>query len=259
MSEPIDQRFMDAESFLMGSGGAPSAFNKNDGVGTERGGVVKSWTMQQQLHPKSNSPESLKPKFWNDGNPMMQLVVTVETTLRDPAIEDDDGTRRFFVKGDMQKALAAELNRQGLKFIERESFLSFKRTSKDPDQGVMSGAWHHSCGYAPPAQQFLATDQPAAQSPAAAVQPAQVAPDATAQAQANLAAAGVAATPVTAPASPAAPVAAVPPTQATPAAVAAQQAISPGLAAKIAHLSEQQKQGILNLAPEQRAAIGFGD
>jgi hypothetical protein len=40
-----------------------------------------------------------EPKFWPSGDPMYQVIVTVQTQERDPSIQDDDGKRRLFIKG----------------------------------------------------------------------------------------------------------------------------------------------------------------
>lgn len=90
---------MSANDFLMSGGGAPSA--KFPTVGTTIGGAITEQpVVQQQRDPKDGSP-----KYWNDGNPMMQLVVTVQTDQRDPGVAEDDGRRRIFVKGQMKTAI----------------------------------------------------------------------------------------------------------------------------------------------------------
>src|SRR5690606_14237250 len=38
-------------------------------------------------------------------NPMMQLVVTLQTGERDPGIVDDDGRRRVYVRGQLKRAV----------------------------------------------------------------------------------------------------------------------------------------------------------
>lgn len=48
-----------------------------------------------------------EPKTWDDGSPQLQAVITLETALRDPEIEGDDGKRNVYIKmwGDQRKAL----------------------------------------------------------------------------------------------------------------------------------------------------------
>jgi hypothetical protein len=92
--------------FLMGGAGAPSA--KFDTVGrTYKGTIVKS-EVRQQIDMDTDEPE-----FWKDGKPKMQAVITIQTDEIDPTIEDDDGQRRLFVKGNMQKAIREAVKAAG--------------------------------------------------------------------------------------------------------------------------------------------------
>lgn len=40
-----------------------------------------------------------KPQFWDDGSPQEQIVVTLNTALRDPSDPQDDGARSVYIKG----------------------------------------------------------------------------------------------------------------------------------------------------------------
>ena len=75
--------------------------------GTEVVGTVVFSEVTQQTEFETG-----KLKFWDDGNPAMQLVVTVQTEERDRA--DDDGMRRIFVKGQMKHALQMACSAAGL-------------------------------------------------------------------------------------------------------------------------------------------------
>lgn len=111
-----------ADDFLMGGGGAPSAKFEAFGV-TVAGRITEKPEVQQQRDAKDN-----KPKYWTDGNPMMQLVVTVQTDLRDPAIRDDDGRRRLFVKGQMKTAIQEAVKAVGGRGLEVGGHLSITYT-----------------------------------------------------------------------------------------------------------------------------------
>lgn len=52
---------------------------------------------------------------WDDGNPKMQALITCETEYVDDEVEDDDGTRTFYVKmwGQQKQALLAALRESG--------------------------------------------------------------------------------------------------------------------------------------------------
>ena len=91
MSTPQQQyQTPSADEFLMGGGGAPTA--KFPTIGTSVGGRITEKPFVQQ----QRDIDSGEPKFWNDGKPMMQLVVTVQTNQSDPSIQDKTAPRRVF-------------------------------------------------------------------------------------------------------------------------------------------------------------------
>lgn len=97
----------DVNDFLL-AGGVPSA--KFDNVGDLVKGTVVASEVTQQVDFATK-----KPKFYDDGNPMMQAVITLQTDQRDPSIEDDDGRRKVYVKGQMTQALRDALRAAGSK------------------------------------------------------------------------------------------------------------------------------------------------
>ncbi len=78
--------------FLTGGAGAKSALLANIGD-TITGTVVSADVIQQ------SDFATKKPKFWDDGGPMMQLRVILATNERDPLDPDDDGERALYLKG----------------------------------------------------------------------------------------------------------------------------------------------------------------
>lgn len=80
----------DPSALLMGSG-SPSA--KFDNIGDAVRGEILAVETKQQTDLDG------KPKFWDDGNPMWQVVVTLQTDERDPEIGDDEGKRNVYLKG----------------------------------------------------------------------------------------------------------------------------------------------------------------
>ena len=80
---------------------------------TVGGRITERPTVEQQRDISTGDK-----KFWSDGNPMMQLVVTVQTNERDPQIDEDDGRRRLFVKGQLQKAIADAVKTVGGRGLE---------------------------------------------------------------------------------------------------------------------------------------------
>ena len=94
--------FPSVEQFL--STGAKSA--KFPTVGSKVSGSVVASELQQQTEFETGLP-----KTFNDGNPMLQLVVTIQTAERED--NNDDGTRRIFAKGQMLAALKAAVKACG--------------------------------------------------------------------------------------------------------------------------------------------------
>jgi hypothetical protein len=94
-----------SKSFLSGGGPKALAFPT---VGTSHTGTIDSDPVESQ----QIDPATQEPKTWKDGNPMMQLVITVATSQSED--EDDDGLRRIFVKGQMRKAFQAALAEAGV-------------------------------------------------------------------------------------------------------------------------------------------------
>lgn len=158
------------EQFLMGGGGPPSAFTKYDPPGTTvTGTITEKPELRQQTDPKDSSL-----KFWDDGKPMMQLIVVIQTTKRDNP--DDDGLRRLYVKGRLQKAVKEAVAKAGASFLEIGGTLSVTFTHEDePKNKVLSGAKNYTAQYTLAAQNFLADEQAPAAPPAppAAPTPAQ--------------------------------------------------------------------------------------
>lgn len=272
------------EQFLMGGGGAPDAFKRIErntpiAVGTTVSGRIISWKMEQQR----DYDDDTKLLFWKNGDPRMQLVITVQTDLREPdRYEDDEGERRFFVKGEMQKALRAALEAAGKRTIERGGTLTIQFTGTGTPKDAKSNPPNlYAAHYQPPeaaeAAAFLAADATSGHAPAlapgqAAAQvmahptpmqvpgqtltlPATVVAQAPQLAQAiptpeqaqALLAAQLGATPLAQPVAPVAPVAA--PVQPAPAAAPAAPP-TPGLDPAVAA-------ALAALTPEQRAAMGL--
>ncbi len=76
------------------AGGTPSFFQREDPIGTSVTGTVESIEAQQQ-----RDMDTQEPKYFDNGQPMMQVVIHIATTLRDATIPGDDGVRAVYVKG----------------------------------------------------------------------------------------------------------------------------------------------------------------
>ncbi|NMM93464.1 hypothetical protein [Bifidobacterium oedipodis] len=76
------------------AGGTPSFFQRDDPIGASVTGTVESIEAQQQ-----RDMDTQEPKYFDNGQPMMQVVIHIATTLRDATIPGDDGVRAVYVKG----------------------------------------------------------------------------------------------------------------------------------------------------------------
>ena len=111
------------------SGGGKTFFTKDDPVGRQVTGVVKSVSVRQVT-----SFETGKPEFWDDGQPKRQAVITLATSERDPADPEDDGSRNVYVKmwGDQRKALS----RAGTPAVGDTLTVKFAALGSPPSRGM---------------------------------------------------------------------------------------------------------------------------
>lgn len=145
-----------ANDFLMNGGGSPSA--KFPVPGTSYSGTIT----EQPVVEQQRDFQTGNPKFWDSGEPMLQLVVTIRTDLRDPAIADDDGKRRLYIKGQLKSAVQDAVRTAGARGLEVGGRLTVTYTH----DGTASRP-----GFTPP-KQFRADYTPAAQAVLAAPEPA---------------------------------------------------------------------------------------
>jgi hypothetical protein len=85
-------------------GGAPAA--KFPEVGT----VVKGRVIGQKMQ-QSRDMATGELKTWDNGAPVYEIVFTLATDERDASIENDDGTRRLFARGQMLRAIGDALRK----------------------------------------------------------------------------------------------------------------------------------------------------
>jgi hypothetical protein len=178
---------IDPNAFLMGGGIASAKFKE---IGdTIKGVIADQPELRQQTDFKTGAP-----KYWNDGKPMMQLIVTLSTDERDPADPEDDGNRRVYIKGKLQQAVAQAVRKAGAKGLEVGGTLQVSYVGNDaPKVRGEDGAKLYTAEYIAAAPQsqaaFLGTSGAAPVAAAPAPQPAmptQAAQPAAAAALANL-------------------------------------------------------------------------
>lgn len=135
--------------FLMGAGGRSAKFEKE---GDKIVGFITHMEIRQQTDAKTQEL-----KFWKDGNPMNQMVVTLQTTDFDS--DDDDGLRKVYIKGQMQKAVADAVRKTGERGIAEGGELGVKFVSTAaPAARNLSGAKQYTAIYTPPVRQMVVGD-----------------------------------------------------------------------------------------------------
>lgn len=107
----------DVNDFLNSQGGPP-AF-KFDNLGDIAKGVITNLTLSQ-----ARDFDTGKPKFYDDGNPIMQLVITLR--------QDDNEERRLFCKPQWKVAIRDAVSAAGAETIEVGGRLAVKWASEEP-------------------------------------------------------------------------------------------------------------------------------
>ena len=153
----------DPNAFLLGGGGRSATF-KNIGDVVE-GTIAAPPTLRQQTDIDSG-----KPKTWDNGDPVMQLVVQLQTNEREDP--DDDGLRNLYVSGgfkraSLQKAVADAVRNAKAKSLEVGGTLAVRFTGEEPSATKgFNPAKLYAAKYEPPtnaaADDFLGTSSPAA-------------------------------------------------------------------------------------------------
>lgn len=134
----------DALAYLM-SAGVPSA--KFPSIGTTVSGRIRAYEKTQQRDIDGN------PKSWDDGQPMWQIVFTLETDDRDPEIEHDDGTRKVYAKAQMLNAIREAVRATGHQGDLVGGMLAVKYTQDGPQKNrAYSAPKQYAAKFAPPAQ-----------------------------------------------------------------------------------------------------------
>lgn len=112
---------------LLTSSSAPALSFKDAKVGDSFTGIIThAETAQVRDYETGN------PKFWDDGNPQIQVVVTLATDYRDPAREDDTGERKAYLPGQKLAALKAALKEAGRTTLEKGDIFTITYVGTKP-------------------------------------------------------------------------------------------------------------------------------
>ena len=97
---------------LLAGNSAKAYFGANSQPGDTVTGVIEKIETTQV-----NDFQTKQPAFWNDGSPRLQVLVTIDTGIIDPNVEDDDGRRTVYIKGwgVQRRAWLQALHNAGLK------------------------------------------------------------------------------------------------------------------------------------------------
>lgn len=117
--------------FLLGGGGASARF---DEIGSTITGTITNQEVRQQTDIATGDPLT-----WPNGDPRMQLIITLATDQRDD--EDDDGARNLYVKGSkkpgsksLHDAVAQAVRASGAKGLEDGGTLTVTYVGDEPSQ-----------------------------------------------------------------------------------------------------------------------------
>lgn len=121
-----------AEDFF--GSGAKSASYRGAAPITWHGVVTRVGEPVQATEYNSQDPSKPgKPKFYPGSNdPIMQLPITIQTDVRDPASPDDDGQRTIYVGGDKRRALKEAMRAAGVRGPKVGDWLAMTFVGTDP-------------------------------------------------------------------------------------------------------------------------------
>lgn len=134
---------MDANELLM-SGGIASIGWKDNPVGYTVIGTIVDQPKAEQMK-KFDSDEL---DFWPSGDPKMQIVVTIQTDLRDPSDANDDGKRRLHIPPRMQAPVREAVKQAKAPGLAIGGRIAVRRIGGTGEKG---SPFEFAAEYAPPA------------------------------------------------------------------------------------------------------------
>ena len=200
---------IDANQVLMGGGGTAAWKFSEPNPGAPRTGTISSPPVarQEREYNKMNPSQPGDPKFYPSGDPIMGIVVEVQTGEQDHS--EDDGKRTFYIEGRyLKEAVREAVTKVGAPGLEVGGQLSVTFTHReDPNDkrsrkfwditytpagnaALMAGTTEltgQQAAHAQAVQQAPAQQAPAQQAPAPAAAPAALNAEQAAAFQAYLA------------------------------------------------------------------------
>lgn len=162
----MSQTYADANAILMGGGGGPTW--KFDGEGTRKTGTITAPPeARQEREYDPGNPGGGTPKTFPSGDPIMGIVVEVQTDERDPSKADDDGKRTFYIEGKRLKdAVRTAIRQAGAQGLEVGGKLDVTLTRYDTPGDRRSGR-NWQIVYTPAGNAALMGEHPEEAAPAA--------------------------------------------------------------------------------------------
>lgn len=140
----------DANAFLLGTGGRSAKFPQ---VGAQVWGPILDFQLTDQTEFGSG-----KVLTWDDGQPKKQVVVTLQT--KDRESDEDDGVRKVYVKGQMQRAVADAIRATGAEGMERGGMLLIRYTGDGEAKRGYSAPKLYMAKYERPTMPMPGADMP---------------------------------------------------------------------------------------------------
>lgn len=117
---------------------------KFENPGDTVSGIIENVSAAQvNVYDSVNQKPTNQPDYWNDGSPKLQVLVTVDTGMRDPTVEDDDGRRTIYIKGwgGQRRAWIEAIRRAGIRKASEikpgdrftAKFVGYDPQSKNPN------------------------------------------------------------------------------------------------------------------------------
>lgn len=170
---------MNANDLLMG-GGIKSIGWKDNPIGHTVVGTITDTPKVEQM----KKFQSTELDYWPSGDPKMQIVVTIQTDLRDPADPQDDGKRRLHIPPRIMTPVREAVQKAGARGLEIGGRIAVRRIG---GTGATGDPFTFAAEYAAPAVDpgsLLSGPAPSAPTaPATAAAPAMLTQPATASGQ----------------------------------------------------------------------------
>lgn len=107
-------------------------------------GTIVSSELQQQKEFADDEKKGVKrgdPKFWDDGKPMNQLRIVLQTTDRDVSYDNDTGKRAVYAKGELANAIRDAIKTSGATGLTEGAELGVTFTGKAGQKKLYSATY----------------------------------------------------------------------------------------------------------------------